>query len=422
MSDLSELAAVTEREIVSYAKERYDDDPDVPELGDYIPFLYYIGQEEWVERQIDQSVDALSQPAAPSKREDTIVGLIEHHRLSGSDRSLALTENYFEFFFDTYVDGGKIRTPYFDRLANDVDFAKYNHPRTLVRAACTAVSPILERLEGRHLPPYHSMPRNGIFVELLADAYELTGSERYLRSATELAAEWIESDTFQQVGLFETPPLFPWRARFARVFKDNTGILNGLITLADVTPDEDQRRELRDSVRRWAQAVETHCFDGVVHGVYELETGETHRPELFYGFSLIDVLCYAYHQFGDSYFLEFARSIADAWLQHQTELGLVPLTPDGTESHHDTMTDFSIALLRLAELSGESEYEAAARDCLRGLFRHHRFPLYVDTQTGEPTTDETTPRFVTLMLKAVIALEVDSIYGEKDVFKLLRDR
>lgn len=418
MTSLSHLATDVQQDIIDFAKDRYSENPDVPELGDYIPFLAYFGETNWVDSQIDQARESLLEPAPPSKREDTLVGLLEYHRLRKNDAVLGLTERYLDYLFTTHVRDDRIVTPRIWGIQEKANFARYNHDQGTIRTAARIADPVLSIAKGWQVPPYVALARNGIFVELLVDTYAHTGNVNHLERAKRLADRWIQTEEFQTYGLFPTEPSIPGRKRYAQLFKGNTAVANGLIALVDETGED----RFKNALQQWVQSVHERCVDGPVYGIYEFETGRRSRPELFFAFSTIDALCYATVVTNDDRYLDVAVDIAEYWLPKQKDTGLFPLHPGADYSHQDAMTDFSISLWRLFELTGVKKYRRRSREAMRGLFNYHRFSLNANINTGEPVDETVTPRFVTLMAKTIILLQEGSIYDDWDIFKLLRDR
>lgn len=415
---LQSLADETRKDIIAFAKEQYTNEPDIPELGDYIPFLYYFEEEEWVRDQVAQSGPELRRPAPPFLREDTMVGLLEYHRLSGDEDAIDLTTEYFDYLFDNYVHDGAIQTPYIRRLENELGYASKHLSKKSLRIVARLTKSLVTPFSHLNVPPYQALPRNGVFIEMLVDAYEATGDEAHLDRARTLADTWLETDEFRSYGLFPTPHPIYWRSNYVLLFKGNTGVINGLLALFEATGND----RYSSAVETWVNAVQKYCVKETVHGRYRFDTGKTDLAELRFTFPFIDALCYAAYATGNENYLNIAKPIADFWLDRQGDTGLFPLYPDGNNSHLDVMTDFCVALWRLAELTGENRYRDAAQRGLSGLFEHHRFPLFVDINTGEVTDCTLVPRFATLMAKAVILCDVDTIYGDRENFKLLRDR
>ena len=419
MSELQRLTDDTRTDIISFAKERYTDDPDIAELGDYLPFLTYFGEERWAGEQVEQSRSAINRSARPSDREDTLVGLLEYYELTGDESALALSENYFDYLLSTFLRDSRIVTPCLNRVARKAEYARYNHHSAVVRAVMRLADVGLSLVSDRQIPPYQALPRNGVFIELLVDLYEITGERCWLKSAQTIADAWLETPTFRQYGLFPRPNILFWREPMeVKIFKGNTGVVNGLLALCRVGAGQ----QYADAVARWCDAVYDRCVNSTVYGQYRLATGDRYRPELLFSFAYLDVLCYADVVTDTDGYLEKARSVADFWLTRQSDIGLFPFRPSSDHSFQDAMTDFSISLLRLSERTDDPTYGRAARKGIEALFRYHRFPLWVDVETGDPIDDEIQPRYVTLMSKAIIALEVDSIFDDVSTFKLLRDR
>jgi len=415
---LTELANETRGDIIDFAKREYSSHPDTPELGDYIPFMIRFGEEEWAREQISMASGELTKPAAPFYREDTVLGLIEYYRLTGDEQAIEYTEQYFDFLFANYVRDDRIVTTYLRQLQHEMGYARKNVDSRAVRAIAGVVETLLYPVRNVRVPPYRTFPKNGMFIEMLVDTYELTGSDTHLKRAERLADYWLSLDTFREYGLFPRPHVLPWRGPTADIAKGNSGVVHGLLALLDVTGED----RYAEAIDRWTDGVEQYCLDDGLYGRYAFQTGKRDNKELWFSFPCIDIFCRAYDLTGRDRYLSLAEEIAAFWLDRQAETGLVPHHADGTASHIDSMTDFIVSLWRLAELTGDDMYRTRAENAMRGLFTHHRFPLLVDVHDGTVVDSTVTPRFVTLMPKAILLLEIDTIYGSRTNLKLLRDR
>jgi len=406
-------------EIITFTKEFYSNSPDVAELGDYTPFLYALGEEKWVESQIRQASQHIPTNDPPGGMEDQLLGLIEYYRENKEDWILEICEDVYETIKENYISNGMIVTPYFEwldygtKLANSPDKSKWVQR---VAKFTSNFTPIFKRIKS----PSLVFPRNGVFIEHFVDLYQLTGKEKYLSSAKNLADNYIEWNQFIEYGLFPSPHRLFGLSNEARIFKDNTGLVNGLIAVYETTKEEKYKK----AIEKWISSISEKCIRGPVYGRYKFSIDSSNSSKLFYSFSVIDLLCYAYHVLGKEKYLEVAKGIADSWLEKQSELGLFPFEYNGKFSHHDCMTDFTISLYRLWELTGEKRYKKSYEEALDGLFEHQSFNLHVDIKTGNITNENTVPRFVPLEGKIIILSESsEKIYKENDrLFKLLRDR
>lgn len=150
---------------------------------------------------------------------------------------------------------------------------------------------------------------------------------------------------------------------------------------------------------------------------------------------LADLCCDVAHFLGgeDPAFLETARSLSDFWISRQSPAtGLLPFEPEGPRaavSFLDGETDWTVALLKLHELTGEARYREAALRILSGVLAHHRtdrgYVNGVDLATGEIRDDLVETRYGALLLKPILfLLSGKRIYDPADPFwwKMLLDR
>ena len=401
---IASLVSETKAKIVEYAKRM---PPIVADFGDYIPFLAYLGERDLCSKHLKAIAGDVCQPALPTDREDTLLGLIDLYRWNGEEEALVLAEQYVEYLLSNFSHNGRIAVEK-GRFLNEVGGVSRRDPvtRTFTKAA-------------HWLSPSHIyIPRNGLYIELLVDLYEMTGKAKYLESARQMAYAWCDDEAFRKYGLFERYRLNNFGKRYGVLTKDNTAILHGLISIYQVTRDE----KLADSVRKWFDAIRLRYPSGLVTQQVYMNSRNGSKPELQAAQALLDVLCDGYRIMGLEEMLTYARKICDYWLQFQSSIGLFPVTPGSNISWQDGMTDFSISLWSVHELTGIDLYREAAERTMEGLFRYHAFPLLVDYKTGKALDTKVVPKFVLLMLKPVILLSTGSIYKDERIYKLMRDR
>lgn len=278
-------------------------------------------------------------------------------------------------------------------------------------------------------------PFNGGYIELWVEEAEITGTEEPLEWARLLASAWVETRTFQAHGVFEprhsvrVPAIQSARRRLstmrARLFKDNTNLLWGLLTLADATGE-----------RRWRQAVD-HWLDGFVRHFYGagMPFAFLDRELLGYdrslkaAFSALDLLVDLHDAgVGEGRTLELAREIAEAWLALQWPNGLFPAAPGADLDHLDANVDLAVALVKLAAHdSGTRErYLEAAHRCRSALLQHHASPagyvLAVD-RYGRYADSRVLVKYQALLTKlALLPDDPADLVGNTDLLSLLRDR
>jgi hypothetical protein len=150
-----------------------------------------------------------------------------------------------------------------------------------------------------------------------------------------------------------------------------------------------------------------------------------YQPHLKAGFAAMDLLC-DMHVVGvgrpDT--LNLARAIGEFWLSQQWPNGLFPKIPGEASDHLDANTDLSVALHKLAFLTGDTRYRQAAERCRDAILVYHAGPAgYVlsVSREGQVVDARVLVKYQSLLLKLAL-LDGESPYDDTRVAGLLRDR
>ena len=417
------------RVIMGFVKESLEGLPLSEDLGDYIPFLAHYKELGFCDSQIELALkktqwgmfygDAFpkirwagNSVIVPEMNTDALLGLLHYHRQTKKQRPLELAKEL--------ADG--------------------------LLAHCYSkgfVSALVSRL-GPKAPFSRGM--NGLYMELLPELHDLTGDTKYLEAAKEMASAWLSIPFFKEHKLFPTAYFYSsqslnsmWKdCKLVTVFKHSTSIANGLLEIYRVSGD----RAILDAMKSWALETKKRMTVGCVHGKLDIESQEIAEPKLLYNFPTIDFLCdlYAETKWGEA--LDFAEDLAGFWLKLQSEAGLFPLRPGRRGTLIDSVTDFSMSLFRLHELTRKAKYKQAAVKAVKANMRMHAvdvnqgfefiggrpletkaFVDSVDYETGVPMRKWVKPKFIALLLKPIIYLESGKqMYKDKQLRLLLRDR
>ncbi len=448
--------AAEQQKLVAFVKAALQDAPLSEDLGDYLPFLAAVGERSFCDQQVALATRSFRNGFAvgdafpklrrygnsllvPELNTDTLLGFLELFRIT---RDPALLTHA-------------------DRLVSALlrDFAQPTG--TLVPGATRR--PL--HLAGFRIPRLrYSVPlargMNGLYAELLCDFAELSGNSAYRDRAEQLADAWLAEPFFQATGLFPAATFFSnrWRNQFladsrtVTHFKPNTSVANGLLAVYEST----RTPRYREALLRWFSAVEqklttapapdgANASEGAVHLSWDARTSQRSTPTLLAAFPTIDLCCDAAHILGPATpegkkLMAFAERIARFWLSKRTPLGLIPQQASGGPTLLDSITDFSMSLFRLHELT-HKPYHTAALALVEANLRHHAVtpddswafiggkPAFlpalaesVDSATGIPTKT-VKPKFVALALKPLIYLRSGKrMYETPSLRKLLRDR
>lgn len=416
--------------IINFVKESLKNNPIVEDLGDYIPFLAYYGEEEFCKKQIEISKTRMKYGMfcgdiypklrkfrrymiVPEFNTDALLGLIEFYRLTENEIALETAETIIKSLNKHFVKNGYIYSLFLTGLKINVPFVR---------------------------------GMNGLYVELLTDLYDITKDEKYIEIAENLAKAWINLDFFKKNKLFPNSYFVKakylnklWRdAKKVTIFKHNTSIVNGLLSLYKKIKEE----KLLKAIDQWIFTIKKRFFVNTIYGKLNIKNKTISEPLLKYSFSMIDILSYAYHLTKNSNYLDFAEDIASFWIKKKSKIYLFPQSPDKRETLLDSITDFSISLFRLNELTGKKFYREIGIKTVKANMKYHSYqptkhsefiggepcflPAFVDSvdyKTGKPSTKRIKPKFIALMLKPIIYLESDEkIYNNENIFKLMRDR
>ncbi|MBI4450654.1 hypothetical protein HY642_01650 [Candidatus Woesearchaeota archaeon] len=280
----------------------------------------------------------------------------------------------------------------------------------------------------------------GLYIENLCNLFALTGEYRYFRTAQLIAQRWLQNKEFQQTGLWlravhHRMPWLSYRLKWhvTKPMKDNTNLIFGLLAAYRTTHDERYATAVRHALNGLQLLrAQGYCF------WYDFRTARiTDAAELLtQNHPVIDAHIEAFRALNEPKYLDEARRLTDVWLARKDKTGLIPEAWNNgqmVKSHCriDAFTDFHTNCLKLAELTGENKYRAAADDAIRAadLFAgndEHWWAESVDALTGAILPHPNQTKFVGGPLRYFLLHEHvrkgGKIYGDELVLSLIRDR
>jgi len=391
------------------------------DLGDYLPFVRFFGNEQFCRQQIASLKLHLERgilkprarlfglPLSTAfEHTDLLLGLIDYYLLEKDDQIINLAVEITEQILK--------------KLNRDNGFRSfYLHKLNLA------------------LPVFSSV--DGTFIELLTNLYVLTEERRYLKIATDIWKRMRSIPVFRETSLFPNLYVVSNNRFLSRVLglyksfrvinlmKHNTNTLFGFLELYKVG----QNPEIEVDINRWVDSVETNALsaEGGVYRHLESSNGTVQTRttiDLTAGFAVIDFLCDCMWLLKRERFLTLAEKVADFWLNRQSaSTGLFPAEADASYSYLDSETDMVIALMKLHELTSEDKYRAAALRAFDGVLEHHRtekgYVLSVDITGGKIVNPGIKTKYVSLFMKALILFMLGKpIYQNPELHNLLKDR
>ncbi len=381
-----------------------------PDLGDFLPFFLYFDEDEFVESQVFLYQKSLKNGLLVSEFDTFgISGLVKSYEYT--DLMLGLADLYDlrpsdihkKLLMDTAEKAIKV-------FSLDKKLSSYYYPRFRL-----------------HLPLLDT--RDGTLVELFLDLHRLIGDEKYLEIAKNIFNNLINLD-FYKIHLllpsFSAPVLkIGKKFNSANICKNTTNSLFGFLALAKAG-HRTAFKEITKIVSK-LKDVSEDIGGGIPFNFDPVNRGS--KANLTASFPVIDFLCDLYEEDKNPSHLDFAKKVADFWIDKRGKTGLFPSSPDSIETFFDSETDMCVALYKLWEQTGDLKYQNVADRCFAAILECHGkndYPLIVDINTGEIVNGTQRTKFLALFLKLII-LKIEyekgeKIYSNKNLYGLLRDR
>jgi rhamnogalacturonyl hydrolase YesR len=393
------------------ASDKKDDPLILDDLGDYLPFIFYLKEESFAKQYIKDTMKYYPNGLEASHSKfglkyiniyeysDFLFGLIEYYKETQEKKVL----NYIEKLTDQLVKEFHLGT-------SPTSFSFYLSSLKIKKIG------ILEN-------------SIGFFIELFVELHRLTKKEKYLELAYHLSDVLHEEKFFKKHSLLQeyTGPFLPSEKKRVRIMKTNTNSLYGFLELYRHTQEWGTRR----IIDKWLDSL-LKLVDDKPSQYYEFKGGTFHSSQDYLlppAFALIDFICdYTYFS-KDEVFLEKAIKIAEVWLKEQGKTGLFPNRAGTKVSDLDSNTDFSVALVKLFELTQEEKYLKKAKESINAIKKYHYdkkrgLVLGVNIDTGKIENPIIKTKFNFLFFKAKILEDAKyRIYDENlKVYEILKDR
>lgn len=384
-----------------------------PDLGDILPFLIYFREDEFIEQQIKvfkQTLkDGILFSEFPTFR---IKGLAKSYEYS--DLLLGLID------YNNFKKNIESKDLLLDNINKAIDIFKFNN---------NFCSFYWHKFK-INLPVKDS--RDGMMIELFVEIYNICKDKKYLDIAYNIYNKLTSTSFYRKHNIFPTfsanrlLSLFSEKFRQGKLGKCNTNTLFAMLSLYQAIKDDKILNSIIKTVKN-IQDKATVDKGGLV-AVY-IPASKIKQACLTPSFAMLDFLCDFYHVYNRQEDLDFAKDIAEYWINLQHKNGLFPLFNDKVETFIDSETDMSVALYKLYELTNDNKYKDSADKCLEGIITMHGkydYVLSIDINSGKVLNGSKKSKFLTLFLKLLILkyelLQSNCIYKDKKLFNLLKDR
>lgn len=290
----------------------------------------------------------------------------------------------------------------------------------------------------------------GQFAEEAIHLGQITGDPAFKQFGENILDRYQSSSYFQTHGVFPTREflsnfrlslhLIDFLYRFRKKPALDTACLvkdNLYILLADLELyRSDPKEEIKSRIVHFIQSIDD-IFLGknscLYNNLWSPKEGAMGPQKLQHNHSIIELYLDLFHTFGDQNYLKRAGQLAQYWMDQQTKIGLFPEFPERTELEEallDPQVDMVVNLIKLFELTENRSYMDSARKCVQGVIQHfrldHGYAWKVDSNTGTPIQTRIETKFLGLLIKGLIAMEValrgDKIFENPLLWSICRDR
>lgn len=205
--------------------------------------------------------------------------------------------------------------------------------------------------------------------------------------------------------------------------KDNSNMLYALITAHRITGAEHYKK----IIKRYIIGMN----DAFIHdGFVSIRKSPGTRYSLSVNHPLIDIACDAFHFVeNDQYYINLAKSIAGAWIKRRFDTKLFPKMIGLDYSSLDDQIDLGISFGRLYELTDENRYLDLATETIETVFDHHYTSegmVEGVNSDGDIVDNTINPKYNALSIKGYVFLDKirdERIYCEPYEFHdLMKDR
>lgn len=392
------------------------------DLGDYLPFFTYLKEDEFCRRQLNDVVAVLN-PTGLLPGDFRYIGFTCTRSYEHTDLLLGLLDGYMcypteELRLLIYKTLQSVRDKYHPEKSY---YSSWYFPGINYRF------PIFDF-------------KDGMFIEIWVTAYRIFHDVKFLEIASGLADKITEKIHKDPNGFI---PEVQGTNRLGDIFikyyfRNNRYrytpvkyIVNtawGFLELFNETRDKrylEALNKIKDNIKQNLVGENGAVFQVV----YNSRKHRIMPAQLVNNFSVIDWSVDCAYFLQDKSYLELAESVAAPWIEMQDAFtGLIPQNIGGQNTYFDSLTDMSIALFKLSELTGNADYRIRAERIVFALLKYHRQPescgyaLAVDAKSGAVVDPQQKVKFICLFLKALIVMkERKPIYGT-ELYELTKDR
>jgi uncharacterized protein YyaL (SSP411 family) len=410
-------------------------DPD--DVGDFAPFMAWYdkitgGMEniEWVEKQVRMLNSKMMQhsgfyhpfsingvglkklrifPSYPQNHADTLIGMNMLYQLTGN-----------KLFFESAR-----------KLCNAI----MNYAVSGKGFVYGSVIPALHLYYPKFGFLRHKPQISGVFIEELSNFYRITGNKELLLVAEKMANAWLSTKTFKKYGVC-AEQVYPFIGKEAvnraKIAKENTNFLYGLIRLLEVS----ENAELERSVKIGLAGLSRYLDKRGAFGMFiDTKSGKVRDscPCMCANHMAIGVFIDAHIVLGEKEYLEIAEKCADLWVGLQLRNGLYPTfldkRPECNICEIDPHLDFVTALCKLYLLVKRGKYKKSIKSgaLAAGHFvRNGMIYNKVDFISGKPVDKMNELKFLGGALKGLMSAYTvlnDVQKVDKELLRMLmRDR
>lgn len=274
--------------------------------------------------------------------------------------------------------------------------------------------------------PIAEVMTSGYITESALNMYVLTKEDTYLAIAKHITRRWLETKPFKDHSLFLRHCKRRWQKtlwslldlqfRLRRrpgmnetiLVKGDTYLIFSLLSLNRISGDDSVRRAIiqwKDAVTKRATSPDGRFFNSI-----NLSTNKKSWLRLEQNHSIIEALLDIAVDLCDEESLEFAERACSSWLSKADHNMLIPNDDEKPFVDLDPLLDFSVNLLKLAELNRKEKFRESAFQILESAIKYFKLPFgfseRIRLDTLKPVSSIVKTKFLGLFIKVLLVFEM----------------
>ena len=403
------------------------------DFNDYIPFLAFLGYEDFVDEQVRKGIAKSVGGLVPVgkrilswRQDEWLEAVFERYRCNKSPELSAVLESGLGFIAEHLIDEDLIKSFYnldsgrspsvFDPRTGALLEVLLDMGECFPRAMDMALRCLDRIIEWNEHHAQYLMPNFLVYKSTLHDKMSrknpIKMPERifypYVHGWRSIVGDWMI--------------IFPFQHR-VKLAKQNSNLIHAFFRASMLTKDQ----KYFSFVEKWFESFQEYMYDdGRCYSFLDHRMRRA-KVKLAHNHPVLETCLDVYLVTGKEQYLQMAIRIADYWITKRLSNGLYPAFDDAEYAFLDDQTDILVLFVKLSKILENPRYWDEAADLYKAIVHNHMTQSGLATYSylgNDKSSDKSRvePKYNALFLKAGIAMENHDRILDEDFWLLLRDR